>query len=183
MEEWLIILLSLVGSTFITTVVSLVTKRNFDNFFKKKEEEDAKQKCRDDRLKELELQKEREERNQDTRKIIQEVIEPLKIQFTKEMSGVKTEIADVKQDTTIIKKGTQAGLRHDLCIMADEWLVKGYCPRDVKVDFENLYTQYHNLGKNGVMDSTFQAILELPDSKPPIKKTASKKKTILNENK
>lgn len=165
MPGWVIAIISLIGSTAITSIIGLFLKRSFDNFFKKKEQEELDNKTRDEKLKELELQKEREERKKDMKEAIEEAVEP------------------IKQDLFVIKKGTQAGLRHDLCLMADEWLAKGYCPRNVKVDFENLYNQYHQLGKNGVMDTTYQAILALPESKPKTKSTTKKptKKTILNE--
>ena len=164
MNEWLIALITVACSTIISTVVGLVIKRSFDKFFIKKEKEEKEKEEQIKRLKEFESQKEREEHKKDIREAIEEAIAP------------------IKQDLSFIKKGTQAGLRHDLCLMADEWLVKGYCPRDVKVDFENLYTQYHNLGKNGVMDSTFQSMLALPDSKPKTtRKTNTKKKITLNE--
>lgn len=168
---WAITLISLIGSTVITPIIGLFLKRSFDNFFKKKEQEELDNKTRDDKLKELESQKEREERKNDMKEAIEEAVEP------------------IKQDLAIIKKGTQAGLRHDLGLIADEWLVKGYCPRNVKVDFENLYNQYHQLGKNGVMDNTREAILALPESKPRTKSTTKSstkpkkttKKTTLDE--
>ena len=93
--------------------------------------------------------------------------------------AIEEAVEPIKQDLAIIKKGTQAGLRHDLCLIADEWLIKGYCPRNVKVDFENLYNQYHQLGKNGVMDNTYQSILALPESKP---RTRSTTKSSSKEN-
>lgn len=165
LPAWAVTLLSLVVSTIITTVLSIVIKRSFDGYFKKKEIEELEQKEKDERLKELELQKEREQRKKDMKEAIEEAVEP------------------IKQDLYILKKGTQAGLRHDLNLIADEWLIKGYCPRNVKVDFENLYNQYHQLGKNGVMENTHQAILALPESKPRAKSTtkSSSKKTTLDE--
>ena len=33
---------------------------------------------------------------------------------------------------------------------------------DVKDNFDNLYQQYHALGKNGVMDSFHEEVMELP---------------------
>jgi len=89
---------------------------------------------------------------------------------------IKELLEPMKKDLEIIKKGTQAGLRYDLFMMADEWLAKGFCPRRIKSDFEHLYTQYHLLGKNGVMDSTYQAILALPEALP--EKKVVKRKTV-----
>jgi hypothetical protein len=97
---------------------------------------------------------------------------------------IKELLEPMKKDLEIIKKGTQAGLRYDLFMMADEWLAKGFCPRRIKSDFEHLYTQYHLLGKNGVMDSTYQAILALPESLPEKRtKKRAVKKTEVVENK
>ena len=168
-DGWVIALISLAGSTVLTSIIGVIVKRSIDKFFDKKEKEEEEKKIRDDRLRELEAEKQRQERKEDVRVAIEEAVEP------------------IKQDLAIIKKGTQAGLRHDLCLMADEWISRGYCPRNVKVDFDNLYTQYHMLGKNGVMDNTYQAILSLPDKLPKktststAKKTTKTKKVILNE--
>lgn len=164
----LIPILSLVVSTLVTTVIGILIKRSFDKFFNKKEQEEEEKKNNEKKLKDFEVSKEREERKKDMKEAIEEAVEP------------------IKQDLYILKKGTQAGLRHDLCLIADEWLIKGYCPRNVKVDFENLYNQYHQLGKNGVMDNTYQSILALPESKPKTPRTKSSpkkttKKTTLDE--
>lgn len=168
MAEFLALILSFVV-TLVTTVVSILIKRNFDKFFRRKEQEEEERKNNEEKLKEFEVGKEREERKKDMREAIEEAVEP------------------IKEDLAIIKKGTQAGLRHDLHLIADEWLIKGYCPRNVKVDFESLYNQYHQLGKNGVMDNTYQSILALPESKPRTRSTTKSspkkttKKTTLDE--
>lgn len=149
--EYVLIGIAFMLGIVIPTVVSLFTKRGFDKFFAKKERSEKEQKEMSDKVKTFEDARERNERKKDMREAIEESITP------------------IKQDLLIIKKGTQAGLRHDLCTLADEWLSKGYCPRKVKEDFENLYTLYHLLGKNGVMDNTYQAILDL--SETPLKTT------------
>lgn len=64
----------------------------------------------------------------------------------------------------ILKKGIQALLRHDLNEIYNEWYPKGYCPDDVKIDFQNMYEQYHSLGKNGVMGGKYNAIINLPST-------------------
>ena len=97
------------------------------------------------------------------------------------MNGAKArrrhaqELADeVDKRNEIIKRGVQALLRHDLYEIYNHWIKKGYCPNDVKNDVENMYNQYHNLGKNGVMDSMYHELLALPVSKEP---------EVLNEDK
>lgn len=145
-DGWLITIISLVGSTAITSFVATLINRSLSKHFSKVEKEEAARREHADML---------------LRETIKELLEPM------------------QKDLEMIKKGTQAGLRYDLYSMADVWLAKGYCPRRIKSDFEYLYNQYHVLGKNGVMDSTYQAILALPDSLPePKKKRNTTKKTL-----
>lgn len=168
--QYVLIGLAFILGIVIPTVISLFTKRNFDKFFAKKEQTEKEQKEMADKVKEYESAQEREQRKTDMEEIVGLAIAPLK----QDLETI------IKSDLELIKKGTQAGLRHDLCLMADEWLQKGYCPRDRKVDFEQIYTQYHQLGKNGVMDTTYQAILDLPE-KPKvvrIKKPVTQSKKI-----
>ena len=85
------------------------------------------------------------------------------------------ELADeMDKRNEIIKHGVQALLRHDLYEIYNYWFPKGYCPDEIKVDFENMYNQYHQLGKNGVMDIKHNQLISLP-TKP--------EKKILNEDK
>ena len=63
-----------------------------------------------------------------------------------------------------IGSGIQALLRSSLYDLYDTWYEKGYAPRDIKANFENLYLWYHTLGKNGVMTRRYEKFLELPDS-------------------
>ena len=59
--------------------------------------------------------------------------------------------------------GIQALLRSSLYDLYDTWMDKGYAPRDIKANFENLYLWYHSLGKNGVMTRKYEEFLKLPD--------------------
>lgn len=146
---------SLLLSTILTTIVGIWLKRSFDKYFQKRDKELDEL----SQLREHKAYEERETLKNDMKDAIEEAVKP------------------IKEDLIIIKKGTQAGLRHDLAMMADEWLMKGYCPRDVKDDFNNIYTQYHQLGKNGVMDNIYHSILGLPEGKPK-PKTTTKPRTI-----
>lgn len=159
-EGWLFTFVSIAASTAITTFIAAFINKSLSRHFSKIEREEALRRDQNEKLLFLESQKSKEEIKQDIREAIREAIEPM------------------KKDLEMIKKGTQAGLRYDLFTMADEWLAKGYCPRRVKTDFEYLYTQYHVLGKNGVMDSTYEAILALPDSLPEKKRTGTRKRAV-----
>lgn len=147
-DGWLITIISLVGSTAVTTFIATLINRSLSKHFERVEKEELQRREHADML---------------LRETIRELLEPM------------------QRDLDMIKKGTQAGLRYDLFTMADEWLAKGYCPRRIKSDFEYLYNQYHVLGKNGVMDSTYQAILALPDSLPEPKKRRRTKKSLSKE--
>jgi hypothetical protein len=158
LEGWLVTIISIAGSTAITTFIATFINKSISKHFSKIEREETIRRGQADKLLILESQRSKEEIKSDIRDAIREAIEPM------------------KKDLEMIKKGTQAGLRYDLFMMADEWLAKGFCPRRIKSDFEHLYTQYHLLGKNGVMDSTYQAILALPEALP--EKKVTKRKTV-----
>lgn len=62
-----------------------------------------------------------------------------------------------------IRLGTQALLRAQLISDWNYYSKKGYAPIYARENFENVYTQYHNLGANGVMDDIRTKFLALPD--------------------
>lgn len=74
------------------------------------------------------------------------------------------------QETETIKAGLQALLRGQMINDFNHWLDKGYAPIYAKENFENMWTQYHNLGANGVMDGIHERFLELPEKRPPFAK-------------
>ena len=60
------------------------------------------------------------------------------------------------------KLGIQALLRDSLERRFEECQKQGYATQSARRNFENMYTQYHNLGANGVMDDTRAKFLALP---------------------
>lgn len=70
---------------------------------------------------------------------------------------------DIESETKLIKSGVQASLRHQLLTLWFRWSEKGWCPYEIKENFENIYKNYHALGANGVMDKYREAFLRLPD--------------------
>lgn len=147
MPEAVVWVLSIAIPTLITTVVGVVAKKWLDKYYSKKEAEENK---RFEEMKELEHY-----RDEEQRKEFVEIVEESVTKATK----------PIRDDLALLKKGNQASLRHNLYEIYDFWAPKGYCPRDVKVDFENLYLSYHNLGKNGVMDACYESLMALPDEK------------------
>ena len=61
-----------------------------------------------------------------------------------------------------LERGVQAILRDRLYQSYNHFMEKGYAPLYARDNFENMYQQYHNLGKNGVMDDIRNKFLELP---------------------
>ena len=68
---------------------------------------------------------------------------------------------DVKRQEAL-ERGVQALLRDRLIEIHDEYCPKDEIPLHVKDNFDNLYQQYHALGKNGVMDSFHEEVMDLP---------------------
>lgn len=73
-----------------------------------------------------------------------------------------------KGETEALKCGVQSLLRDRLLQSYKNFKEKGYARADDRENFENMYQQYHNLGKNGVMDDYRLKFLELP-TEPPLR--------------
>ena len=86
--------------------------------------------------------------------------------ITKEIAPITQELSDVKNDITKIKKGVQASNRADLQAIVDKADQQNWLSTYDKERFEQLYHAYHDLGKNGVMDSHRERLLALPDIPP-----------------
>lgn len=69
----------------------------------------------------------------------------------------------VVKQTIGMRKGIQALLRAQLISDWNKYSELGYAPIYARENFENVYTQYHNLGANGVMDDIRNKFLALPD--------------------
>lgn len=67
--------------------------------------------------------------------------------------------------TEAVQLGVQALLRDRLISEYNKYHDKGYAPIYARENFENMWTQYHNLGKNGVMDDVHDKFMELPTEK------------------
>ena len=61
-----------------------------------------------------------------------------------------------------LKNGMQAILRDRLLQAFRDCRGQGYANPDERQNFENLYSQYHSLGGNGVMDDVRQKFFALP---------------------
>lgn len=87
------------------------------------------------------------------------------VNSSKKKKQMAKDIADeMERRDEITRRALQSLLRHELYELYETYSALGYAPIDVKVDFDNLYQNYHNLGKNGVMDATHERFMQLPDT-------------------
>ena len=70
------------------------------------------------------------------------------------------------QKTEAVQLGVQALLRDRLISEYNDRLEKGFAPIYARENFDNMWNQYHNLGKNGVMDDVHDKYMALP-TRPP----------------
>ena len=77
-------------------------------------------------------------------------------------NGLSTKMKKEKTETTMIKKALQALLRDRLREHYIEYTEKGTIDIADKENFDNMYQIYHALGKNGVMDTMYDKVMNLP---------------------
>lgn len=75
---------------------------------------------------------------------------------------VRRRIKANERKTDAVCLGVQALLRDRLYQAYNYHRERGHAPIPAKENFENMWTQYHNLGANGVMDGVHEAFMKLP---------------------
>ena len=71
-------------------------------------------------------------------------------------------VKHMKERTEALQLGVQALLRDRLIHDYNKYMDIGHAPIYAKENFENMWTQYHNLGQNGVMDEIHETFKDLP---------------------
>ena len=69
------------------------------------------------------------------------------------------------RQTEAVQRGVQALLRDRLIAEYNKYSEQGCAPIYARDNFDNMWTQYHNLGKNGVMDDIHDKFMALPTEK------------------
>lgn len=77
-------------------------------------------------------------------------------------AAVKIAFSQIKS----VRLGVQALLRAQLVSEYNKWEERGWAPIYARQNFENCWEQYHNMGKNGVMDDLHARFLALPTEPP-----------------
>lgn len=159
MPIWATILIS-VGGFLITAG----TFFGFGTYFATLAKRNAEKKIEhQDKLDEL-------ERKEAMGKLVSALMEQLKPLIKESVNvAVKEAVAPMEKDLKLLKAGVQDGCRNDLEQMVTKADSQKWLSRYDKDRFERTYDSYHNLGKNGIMDSSRKRILELPEF-PPAKK-------------
>lgn len=75
---------------------------------------------------------------------------------------IKQQNEDLEKQNKAIMMGVQAILRDRLLQGYKHYIVKGWADYDDRSNLENIWTQYHALGANGVMDDMRSQFRQLP---------------------
>ena len=150
MPTWLTILVTVVG--LLGTVLGVL---GITAYIAERMKHKAERRNNQEDQQEQEIEQLRHEQHlKELKLIVNEAIEPL-----------KSDLAEVKEDIILVKKGTQATCRNDLEEMFALAEKEGFCSNEDKQKFEATYQAYHALGKNGVMDAKRSRILSMPETK------------------
>ena len=88
-------------------------------------------------------------------------------------SGFQKDLDELKESTEALKAGLQATIKNELKVRYEYWINAEYASMDARDDLEKMYSVYHRLGANGVMDGLRAQFLALPLT-PPTEKTEDK---------
>ena len=81
--------------------------------------------------------------------------------FSNKRMNQEKEIKDIKNDTALLKMANQSLLRISLRAKWNECKAQGFITMDDLADWDAMYSCYHSLGRNGVLDTINQKIREL----------------------
>lgn len=140
-------------SLILSIVVSIFGLCGFSVYINERVKHRASKKNIKEDEKEAEFKKIEE---MEYRKLLKEVV-------VKEVSPLINSVDDIKKDIEKLKHGVQASNRADLESLVEKADTQGYLSKYEKERFEQLYTAYHTLGKNGVMDASRKRVLNLPE--------------------
>lgn len=146
--EWMIAVVVLVGETIITTIVGLIIGTWWN---KKQKEKEELAKLREEAR--VNADNERCSKMQST---IHDEMGEMKKEF-------KHELKPISDDMELMKKTMQKDVRRSLRQDGKMYCDRGYASQQEKTEFDELYWAYHNLGKNGVVDSLHGRVMQLPD--------------------
>ena len=148
METWVVGVILSVVELAITTIIGLIITRWWNK--KRKEKEEL------ERLREEQRVMDENSRFQMIKNTIYEELVEINNHF-------KSELKPITDDVELIKKTIQKDVRRSLRQDGKMYCDRGWASHQEKTEFDELYWAYHNLGKNGVVDSLHEKVMDLPD--------------------
>ena len=153
MNDWLIgLIVGLIvvaAETVVGTVIGLIIKR----WWNKRQADKA----------ELDRLREQERLNADNARC-----DLMKATIHNEMIDMKielkTDIKPLQEDLDLMKKTMQKDTRRSLRQDAAKYIQRGWASGQEKTEYDELYWCYHNLGRNGVVDSDHEKVMALPEA-------------------
>lgn len=167
MEAWVVGLIMGAIELIITTVLGLIIKAWWNKKQKEKEELEAlrEEKRTAGEQKRCELVKltVHDEVIQLEDRVKEEFVKS-RTEAKEDIQGVKQEVDNINNDLTSMKKTMQKDTRRSLRQDAELYIKRGWATGQEKTEYDELYWCYHNLGKNGVVDSDHKKVMELPEA-------------------
>ncbi len=151
MDGWVIGIIVAAVQTVITTIAGLLVKAKWDKEKKEKEE-----------LEQLREEKRAASEGQRCQAVKTAVHEEVAVLSEK----VDADMREIKDNMDVMKKAMQKDIRRSLRQDGAKMIKRGYASQLEKTEFDELYWSYHNLGKNGVVDSLHKQVMELPEEPP-----------------
>jgi len=145
---WIVGIVMIVVEVTITTVAGLIIKHRWDK--RQAEKEELRR-----------LREEHRQQEDDARcKKMQDTVHSEMLDMKQEL---KDDIKPLQEDLDLMKKTMQKDTRRSLRQDAHNFVVRGWASGQEKTEYDELYWCYHNLGKNGVVDSDHEKVMALPE--------------------
>ena len=131
----------------VTTTVGLIINSVWSK--KQKDREEL------ERLREVERQQKADARDAKLEKNFNDKIDRLE-------KKIDDDTTEIDNNIELMKKTMQKDVRRSLRQDGDMYVRRGWASHQEKTEYDELYWAYHNLGRNGVMDSLHDKVMDLP---------------------
>ena len=137
LPSWAVAVISLIGSTILTTLVGLVIRQSFKKYLDKQEERDTESRKKDAELKMFHDEEKRQQHRADIAEGVTTAIKPL-----------DEKINRIEEVLTLDKAATITNTRAALKSMRDKYMAQGFADIGDKATWDELYSNYKNMGGN-----------------------------------
>ena len=137
LPSWAIAVISLIGSTIVTTLVGLIIKQSFKKYLDKKEELDSESRRKDAELKMFHDEEKRQQHRADIAEGVTTAIKPLDERLNR-----------IAETLSSDKAATGTNIRATLKSLRDKYVAQGFADVGDKATWEELYNNYRSMGGN-----------------------------------